>query len=115
MEFDIVKTHPEIAYNILKKIDFPWPVAQIVVQHHERMDGSGYPAGLSGESIRLEARILAVADVVEAMSSHRPYRPAFSLEKACLEAMRNRGTLYDASAVDSCIRLFEEKKFSFSH
>ena len=112
-EFDLIKTHPQVAYDILKQIDFPWPIAEIVLQHHERLDGSGYPNGLKGTDILLEARILAVADVVEAMSSHRPYRPAFSVEKALEEISKNRGTLYDSQVVDACLRLFREKKFKF--
>jgi len=97
----------------LKEIDFPWPVAQIVLQHHERMDGSGYPQGLVGANIILEARILAVADVVEAMSSHRPYRPAHSIGEALEEISRNKGVLYDPEVVDACLRLFTEKGFEF--
>jgi len=112
-EFNLIKKHPEVGYEILKNIDFPWPVAQIVYQHHERMNGSGYPQGLSGEQILLEARILAVADVVEAMSSHRPYRPAFELDEALKEISRNKGILYDKAVVEVCIRLFKEKNYKF--
>ncbi|MFQ5956524.1 MAG: HD domain-containing phosphohydrolase, partial [Candidatus Brocadiales bacterium] len=108
-EFDMIKAHPQVGYDILKEIEFPWPVAQIVFQHQERMDGSGYPIGLSGEEIMLEARILAVADVVEAMSSHRPYRPALGIDKALEEISQNSGTLYDANVADACVRLFTEK------
>ncbi len=111
LELSLVKTHPQVGYDILKRIDFPWPVAKIVLQHHERMDGSGYPQGLSGEEIMLEARILAVADVVEAMVSHRPYRPAHSIDEALEEISRNRGILYDPEVVDACVRLFTEKGF----
>jgi len=111
IQWDMIKTHPQVGYDILKRIDFPWPVAKIVLQHHERMDGSGYPQGLSGEEIMLEARILAVADVVEAMVSHRPYRPAHSIDEALEEISRNRGILYDPEVVDACVRLFTEKGF----
>jgi HD-GYP domain-containing protein (c-di-GMP phosphodiesterase class II) len=107
----MIKGHPEVGYDILKKIEFPWPVAQIVLQHHERMDGSGYPQGLSGEEIILEARILAVADVVEAMASYRPYRPARGIDKALEEVSQNRGILYDPQAVDACLKLFTEEGF----
>jgi len=111
MEFGIIKTHPETGYNILKDIEFPWPIAEIVLQHHERMDGSGYPQGLSGENIFLEARVLAVADVVEAMASHRPYRPALGQDKALEEIRQNRGILYDTVVVDACLELFMKKGF----
>ena len=113
IEFELIKTHSRVGYNILKDIDFPWPIAQVVLQHHERMDGSGYPLGLTGEKIILEARILAVADVVEAMASHRPYRPALGIDKALKEITQNRNNLYDAGIVDICLRLFREKGFSF--
>jgi len=113
MESGIIKVHPQVGYDILKEIQFPCPVAQIVLQHHERMNGSGYPAGLSGEDILLEARILGVADVVEAMASHRPYRPAIGIEKALEEISQNKGTLYDPGVVDACLRLFINKGFKF--
>jgi putative nucleotidyltransferase with HDIG domain len=103
MEFDLVKKHVQASYDILQGIDFPWPVAQIVYQHHERMDGSGYPNALLGKDIKLGARILAVADVVEAMTSHRPYRPALGIDKALVEISNNRGKLYDADVVDACL------------
>lgn len=112
-EFAMIRTHPNVGHDILKTIEFPWPVAQIVFQHHERMDGSGYPQGLSGKEIMLEARILAVADVVEAMSSHRPYRPALGIGKALKEISMNRGVLYDPKVVDACLKLFTEKEFNF--
>lgn len=112
-EIAIIQAHPQFGYALLKTVDFPWPVADIVLQHHERMDGSGYPQGLSGEDILLEARILAVADVVEAMASHRPYRPALGMDKALEEISRNRGTLYDAEVVDACLRLLLHKGFQF--
>ena len=110
-EFGIIKEHPQVGYNILKTVDFPWPIAQIVLQHHERMDGSGYPNGISGENILLEARILAVADVVEAMASHRPYRAALGIDLALNEISKNRGSSYDPKVVDACLRLFNEKGY----
>jgi HD-GYP domain-containing protein (c-di-GMP phosphodiesterase class II) len=110
-EFITIKTHPQAGYDIVKEIEFPWPVAQIILQHHERMDGSGYPCGLSGEEILLEARILAIADVLEAISSNRTYRPAHSIDIALEENSRNRGILYDKEAVDACIRIFCEKGY----
>jgi len=113
MEMSLLKAHPQIGYDILGKIDFPWSLAKVILQHHERMDGSGYPAGLSGKEILLEARILGVADVVEAMSSHRPYRPALGIDKALEEISKNRGILYDTEVVDVCLKLFKEKGFKF--
>jgi len=112
-EFQLIKDHPRIGYDILKSITFPWPVAHIILQHHERMDGSGYPDSLLGDAILLEARILSVADVVEALSSHRPYRPALGLDKALEEIRRGRGIRYDMRVVDACIKLFKEGRFSF--
>ncbi len=112
-EFSMVKDQPRVSYDILKMIEFPWPVAEVVLQHRERMDGSGYPAGLSGEDILLEARILGVADVVEAMTSDRPYRPAPGIDVALEEISKNRGILYDPVVVDTCLSLFNEKKFKF--
>jgi PAS domain S-box-containing protein len=113
IEFSLIKTHPLIAFDILKEIDFPWPVAEIVYQHHERLDGSGYPQGLSGDQIRLEAQILSVADVVEAIASHRPYRPALGMDKALDWIADKRGIFYDARVVDACQKLFRELNFSF--
>ena len=110
-EFGIIKEHPQVGYNILKTVDFPWPIAQIVLQHHERMDGSGYPDGISGDNILIEARILAVADVVEAMASHRPYRPALGIDIALREISKNRVSFYDSKVVDACLRLFNEKGY----
>jgi PAS domain S-box-containing protein len=113
IEFSIIKYHPQICHDILKKIELPWPVAKIVLHHHERLDGSGYPQGLKGDEIMLEARILAVADVVEAMASHRPYRPALGIKLALQEITQFSGTLYDPVVVDVCLKLFNEKNFSF--
>ena len=113
LEFNFMKTHPEIAYNILKNIDFDWPIAQIILQHHEKMDGSGYPYGIKGHDIQLEARILTVADVVEAMTSFRPYRAALRLEDALAEITGKRGILYDPAVVDQCVKLFRIKGFQF--
>jgi PAS domain S-box-containing protein/putative nucleotidyltransferase with HDIG domain len=110
-ELGIIREHPQVGYNILKTVDFPWPIAQIVLQHHERMDGSGYPNGISGENILLEARILAVADVVEAMASHRPYRAALGINLALNEISKNRGSFYDPKVVDACLGLFNEKGY----
>ena len=112
-EFALVKVHPDAGYDILKNINFTYPIEKWVKQHHERLNGSGYPEGLKGEEICLESRILAVADVVEAMVSHRPYRPAHSLGEALDEISRNRDTLYDPLVADICIKLFYEKGFRF--
>ena len=113
IEFSLIKEHSQIGYDILKSIDFSYPVAQIVLQHHERLNGSGYPNHLRGDKIFLEARILALADVVEAMSSHRPYRPALGIDITLKEISQNRGILYDPEVVDACLRLFKEKRFIF--
>ena len=110
-EFDLIKEHSQSGYDILKDIDFPWPVARIVLEHHERMNGSGYPNGLTGDNILMESRIIAVADVVESMGSHRPYRPSLGIEAALEEIEKNRGTLYDADAVNACLRVFREKGY----
>ncbi|HPC86208.1 MAG TPA: PAS domain S-box protein [Smithellaceae bacterium] len=114
IEFEIVKTHAQAGYEILKDIVFPWPIARIVLEHHEKMDGSGYPQHLKGDELLPESKILTVADVVEAMASHRPYRPSLSLQAALEEITRNRGILYDTDAVAACLTLFEEKRFSFA-
>jgi len=111
LELDMMKTHPEVGHNILKNIRFTHPVAQIVYQHHEKLDGSGYPQGISGSDILLEAKIIAVADVVEAMSSHRPYRPSIGLKKALEEISKSSGVFYDPEVVDACLKLFREKSF----
>ena len=110
-EFEIIKTHPTAGYDILKGIEFPWPVAEIVYQHHEKIDGSGYPRGLKGDEILLESRILTVADVVEAMASHRPYRPALGIFAALQEISLHKGTLFDARVVEACLKLFLEKRY----
>jgi PAS domain S-box-containing protein/putative nucleotidyltransferase with HDIG domain len=112
-EFEMIKSHSEVGFDIIKDVQFPWPVAQMVLQHHERIDGSGYPKGLRGDEIILEAQILAVADVVEAITAHRPYRPAVGLDKALLEIETNRGTRYDPDVVDACLHLIRDKGFSF--
>jgi PAS domain S-box-containing protein len=114
LEFSLIKTHAQIGYDILKDIEFPWPVADVVLQHHERMNGSGYPNGLKGENILLEARILAIADVVEAIASHRPYRPALGIDLALEDISGNKDILYDADAVDACLRLFREKGYTLA-
>ncbi|MCF8130216.1 MAG: PAS domain S-box protein [Deltaproteobacteria bacterium] len=110
-EFELIRTHSAAGYDILKKINFPWPISKIVLQHHERMDGSGYPNGLSGEKILLEARIIAVADVVEAMATHRPYRASLGIEMALEEIEANRGVLYDKDVARICLKLFRSGKF----
>jgi PAS domain S-box-containing protein len=110
-EFDLIKDHPQSGYDILKDIDFPWPVARIVLEHHEKMNGSGYPHGLTGDNILLESRIISVADVVESMASHRPYRPSMGIEAALEEIEKNKGTFYDDAVADACLRLFREKGF----
>jgi PAS domain S-box-containing protein len=112
-EFGMIKAHAKVSYDILKMVEFPWPIAEIVIQHHERLDSSGYPLGISGDGIRLEAKILSVADVVEAIAFHRPYRSAVGIEKALEEISDNRGTLYDPEVVDTCLKLFREVKFKF--
>jgi len=112
-ELSLVQEHVRFSHELLSPIDFPWPIADIVLQHHERLDGSGYPEGLSGDGIRQEARILAVADVVEAISSHRPYRPALGTEAAIVEITEGRGTLYDPDVVDACIRVLRIDGFQF--
>lgn len=114
IEYEMIKTHPEAGYEILKNVDFLWPIAQTVLQHHEHVDGSGYPAGLKGDQILQEARIIAVADVVEAISSHRPYRPALGIEAALQELKNKRGKFYDPAVVDVCVKLFTENAFSFN-
>jgi PAS domain S-box-containing protein len=114
MEFGLIKAHAQAGYDILKDIEFPWPVAEIILQHHEKLNGSGYPQGLKGDEILLDARIVSVADKVEAMASHRPYRPSLGLEEALADIYENRGTLYDADAVDVCMKLFHEKHYQMN-
>lgn len=114
LEMSLIQAHAQAGYDILNGIDFPWAIADIVVQHHERMDGSGYPQGLAGEDILLEARIICVADVVETMASHRPYRPSIGVDKALEEISEKKGILYDPGVVDACLALFREKNFEFS-
>jgi len=108
-----IRSHPKSGYDVLKNVEFPWPIAEIVLQHHERIDGSGYPSGLKGEEILLEARILAVADVVEAMSSPRSCRPARDLDDTLREVARNKGVLYDSNVVEACLTIFLDKGFKF--
>ena len=114
LEFMLIKTHPQAGYDILKDIEFPWPIADIVRQHHERLDGSGYPQGLKDGQVLLESRILSVADVVEAMSSHRPYRPSLGIDAALEEIERRRGVQYDSKVVDACIKLFRERDYELT-
>ena len=112
-EFELIKNHSQVGYDILNSIKFPWPISQIILQHHERIDGSGYPNGLLGKEILIEAKILGVADVVEAMASHRPYRPALGIDKALEEVSTNKGKIYDTEVVNACLRIFKDKKFEF--
>ena len=113
LEYELIKSHVQYGYDILKQIEFPWPLAEIILQHHERMDGSGYPQGLKGDGILLQARILAVADVFETIASHRPYRPSLGLEHAVNELEKHSGTLYDPQVVETCLRLIREGRFQF--
>jgi HD-GYP domain-containing protein (c-di-GMP phosphodiesterase class II) len=111
IEFSLIKEHSQSGYEMLKNVESPWPLAQIVYQHHERMNGSGYPRNLKGDEILIEARIMAVADVVEAMASHRPYRSALGIEAALEEIEKNKGILYDNDVAVACLRLFREKGY----
>ncbi len=111
-EFELVKGHAQASYDVLKGVDFPWSVAEVAWQHHERLDGTGYPQGLKGEGILLEARIMSVADVVEAMASHRPYRPGLGIDRALAEIERGRGTAYDRVVADACLKLFKVKGYT---
>jgi HD-GYP domain-containing protein (c-di-GMP phosphodiesterase class II) len=113
IEMSLIKVHSQSGYDILKDVELPYPIAEMVLQHHERLDGSGYPQGLKGDQILLEARILCVADVTEAIASHRPYRPARGIEAALEEIEKNKGILYDAGVVEACIKLFREMGFKF--
>ena len=110
-EFNLVRVHPQTGYDMLKDVDFPWPIADVILQHHERFDGSGYPNGLKGDEMLPEARILAVADVVESMASHRPYRATLGLDSALEEIEKNRGVLYTPAVVDACIEIFRQKGY----
>jgi HD-GYP domain-containing protein (c-di-GMP phosphodiesterase class II) len=110
-EFALIKNHPQAGYDILKDIEFPWPVARIVLEHHEHLDGSGYPNGLTGKDLLIESKILSVADVVEALSSHRPYRPSMGIEVALNEISTKSGVFYEPDAVHACIKLFHEKGY----
>lgn len=114
LEYELIKSHVQAGYDILKSIEFPWPLADIILQHHERIDGSGYPNGLKDEEIMLGARIIAVADVFETIASHRPYRPSLGLPHALNELQENRGRLFDTTVVDVCMSLVEDGKFEFS-
>jgi HD-GYP domain-containing protein (c-di-GMP phosphodiesterase class II) len=114
IEFSLIKEHSHTGYEMLKDVESPWPLAQIVYQHHERMDGSGYPRNLKGNEILIEARIMAVADVVEAMASHRPYRPGLGIDEALAEIEKNRGILYDNTVVDACLKLFRERGYQLT-
>ena len=107
----MIKRHPRIGYEVLRPVDFHWPVAETVLQHHERLDGSGYPQGLQGDAILLDARIIAVADVIEAIASHRPYRPSLGLSNTLAEIERERGRYYDPKVVDACLYLFRQKGY----
>ena len=111
IEYELIKVHSQAGYEVLKDVDFPWPVAQIALQHHERLDGSGYPQGLKGDDILFESRIIAVADVIEAMASHRPYRPGLGIDAALAEIERGRGLVFDVVVADACLRLFREKDY----
>jgi len=113
IEISLIQAHAQAGYDILKGIEFPWPLADIIIQHHERLDGSGYPGGLAGDDISIEARIIGVADVVETMASHRPYRPSMGIDKALEEITQNSGTLYDADVVAACLKIFNEQNFEF--
>jgi len=114
LEFSLIKEHPRCGYEMLKDVESPWALAEIVHQHHERINGSGYPRKLKGNEILLEARILAVADVVEGMATHRPYRPSLGIAAALDEIEKNKGILYDANVADACLKLFKEKNYQLA-
>jgi HD-GYP domain-containing protein (c-di-GMP phosphodiesterase class II) len=114
MEFELIKGHSQSGYDVLKSVDFPWPVAEVILQHHERLDGSGYPRGLRGADILLEARIISVADVVEAMANHRPYRAGLGLEAALAEIESGSGSLYDPGVCAACLTLFRERGYALT-
>lgn len=111
-EFNLIKEHPQVGYDILKEIEFPWPIAEIVLQHHERLDGTGYPHGLPAHATHIESRIIAVADVVEAMASHRPYRPGKGVQSALDEIVDSKGEKYDPDIVDACLQVFNLRKYT---
>lgn len=111
LEFSLIKIHPQSGYDMMKDVESPWPLAEIIHQHHERINGTGYPRNLKGNDILLEARIMAVADVVEAIASHRPYRASLGLDFAIDEIEKNKGVLYDPKVVEACVRLFKEKGY----
>ena len=111
LEFGLIKEHPTVGFNILKEVDFPWPIARIIHEHHERIDGSGYPQGLKGDELLIESKIVAVADIVEAMASHRPYRPALGIEAALHEITIQRGITLDEKVVDACLKVFNEQGY----
>jgi putative nucleotidyltransferase with HDIG domain len=111
LEFSLIQSHSETGYEILKDIDFPWPIARIVLEHHERINGSGYPNGTPGDKLLTESKILAVADVVESMASHRPYRPSLGINAALEEISKNSSILYDGEVVKACLRLFNERGY----
>ena len=113
IEYQLVQSHAQAGYDVLKPIDFPWPIADMVQQHHERLDGTGYPLGLRDNEIIQEAKVLAVADVVESMMSHRPYRPGLGIDVALAEIEKGKGAIYDPAVVDACVKLFREKEFKF--
>jgi HD-GYP domain-containing protein (c-di-GMP phosphodiesterase class II) len=114
IEFSLIKEHAQSGYEMLKNVESPWPLAEIIYQHHERINGTGYPRNLKGDEILIEARILAVADVVEAMASHRPYRASLGIDTALGEIEKNKGILYDLDVAETCLKLFREKKYQFS-
>ena len=114
IEFSLIKEHSRSGYEMLKDVESPWPLAEIVYQHHERINGSGYPRNLKGDEILMEARIMAVADVVEAMASYRPYRPALGIDVALAEIEKNKGTFFDDAVADACLRLFREKGYQLT-
>ena len=114
IELSLIKEHSRVGYEMLKDVESPWPLAEIIYQHHECMNGSGYPRNLKGDDILMEARIMAVADIVEAMASHRPYRPALGIEAALEEIEKNKGILYDDTVANACLKLFREKDYQLT-
>jgi HD-GYP domain-containing protein (c-di-GMP phosphodiesterase class II) len=112
IEYALIQSHAQVGHDLLSEIEFAWPIAEMILQHHERRNGSGYPRGLKGDDIMLESRILAVADVIEAMASHRPYRPSLGIEAALREIENDRGVLYDPAVVAACLTLFREEGYT---